>query len=108
MLLASTGSLNFWERKVPKKSCSNFSALSTPDISNFLPFCFTPSTIHPPEVLANALTVSHIFLGSSLLASLASKSSHSMSLILSISSSFVIIMMIKLKYRISSSLHFKK
>lgn len=39
---------------------------------------------------------------------LASKSSHSMSLILSISSSFVMIMMIKLKYRISSSLHFKK
>ncbi len=82
--------LNFPERRVPWKSCSSFSALSTPWISKVLPFCLTPNTIHPPEVFENALTVSHIFFGNSDFADLTSKSSHSMSRSRATSSSFVI------------------
>ena len=82
--------LNFWERTAPAKSCSSFSIFSTPCISKASPLCFTPSTIHPPEVFANALTVSQMFFGRADFASFTSKSSHSISCKRPINSSFVI------------------
>ena len=82
--------LNFWERTAPAKSCSSFSIFSTPCISKTFPFCFMPSTIHPPEVFANALTVSQMFFGRADFASFTSKSSHSISCKRPINSSFVI------------------
>ena len=77
-------------RKAFIRSLSIFSALLMPCISNFFPVCFTPSTSHPPEVLLKALTVSQTFFGNASAASFTSKSSHSMSFSLAISSSLVI------------------
>ncbi len=77
-------------RMLLKKSDSIFSPFWTPLISNLFPLCLTPRTIHPPDVLENALTLFQMFLGSSAAASFTSKSSHSMSLSLAMSSFLVI------------------
>src|SRR5574344_1335201 len=82
--------LNFSLRKVFRKSCSSFSGFFTPAISKVLPFCTMPKMSQPPLVLANAETVSHVFLGISEAAAFTSKSSHSISAILSINSALVI------------------
>ena len=81
--------LNLPFRRVVLKSDSIFWPFSTPSISNFFPCWATPHNIHPPEVLEKELTVGHTSVGSCVLDALASKSSHSISCILAMSSSLV-------------------
>src|SRR3989338_6912205 len=87
------------------KSCSIFVGEATPSISKKLPFLFIPKTSHPPAVFENAETVSQELFGISDLASLTSKSSHSISSNLRISSFLFILTASQSSPHLSALIH---